>query len=269
MFLLTDTLVFTPNENQHRALVSFFYKTILIACLLLAVLIPGVSWAQEGLPLVTVTSNGDSQEYSASLQILILLTAMSFIPAALLMMTAFTRIIIVLAILRQAMGLQQTPPNQVLLGIALALTLLIMQPLFEVLYSQAVMPYLDESMPLLEALQQASIPVKNFMMRQTRDSDLDLFYQIANVTVPTNLNETPFSVAIPAFVTSELKTAFQIGFIIYIPFLVIDLVVASILMAMGMIMLSPQMISLPFKLMLFVLVDGWVMLMGTLASSFF
>lgn len=237
--------------------------------LLVLLMLPSWSFAIDGLPLITVTSNGDSQEYSASLQILILLTAMSFIPAALLMMTAFTRIIIVLAILRQAIGLQQTPPNQVLLGIALALTLLVMQPLFELIYAQAVQPYLDDQMPLMEALRQAAIPVKEFMLRQTREADLELFYNIANLRAATNLTDTPFSVAVPAFVTSELKTAFQIGFIIYIPFLVIDLVVASILMAMGMIMLSPQMISLPFKLMLFVLVDGWVMIMGSLASSFF
>ena len=239
----------------------FFFFALLLA--------PSLSFAVDGLPLVTVTSDGDSQEYSASLQILILLTAMSFIPAALLMMTAFTRIIIVLAILRQAIGLQQTPPNQVLLGIALALTLLVMHPLFELIYVQAVQPYLDEQMPLMDALKQAAIPVKEFMLRQTRDSDLELFYNIANLPASANLTDTPFAVAVPAFVTSELKTAFQIGFIIYIPFLVIDLVVASILMAMGMIMLSPQMISLPFKLMLFVLVDGWVMIMGSLASSFF
>ncbi|WP_422135150.1 flagellar type III secretion system pore protein FliP [Endozoicomonas sp. ALD040] len=232
-------------------------------------LTPSLSWGQEGFPLMTVTSNGDSQEYSASLQILILMTALSFIPAALLMMTSFTRIIIVLAILRQALGLQQTPPTQVLLGISLALTLIIMQPLFGLVYSQAVEPYLDEQLTMIEALKKAEVPVKDFMLRQTRDTDLELFYQIADITPPIDVAETPFSIAIPAFVTSELKTAFQIGFVIYIPFLVIDLVVASVLMAMGMIMLSPQMISLPFKLMLFVLVDGWAMIMGTLASSFF
>ncbi|MDD7804390.1 MAG: flagellar type III secretion system pore protein FliP [Endozoicomonas sp. (ex Botrylloides leachii)] len=226
-------------------------------------------FADTGLPLLTVTSDGASQEYSASLQILILLTALSFIPAALLMMTCFTRIIIVLAILRQGLGLQQTPPNQVLLGITLALTILIMTPLYESIYTVAVAPYLEDGMSLINALKEASVPVKDFMLRQTRDTDLELFYQIANKPVPANLSDTPLTVAIPAFVTSELKTAFQIGFIIYIPFLVIDLVVASVLMAMGMIMLSPQMISLPFKLMLFVLVDGWRMIMGTLASSFF
>lgn len=227
------------------------------------------SFAESGLPLITVTNDGDTTEYSASLQILILMTSLSFIPAALLMMTSFTRIIIVMAILRQALGLQQTPPNQVLLGITLALTLLIMTPLFESIYTTAVVPYLDDSQTLMEALKHASIPLKDFMLRQTRETDLELFFSIANQQIPTNLTDTPLSIAIPAFVTSELKTAFQIGFIIYIPFLVIDLVVASVLMAMGMIMLSPQMISLPFKLMLFVLVDGWAMIMGTMASSFF
>ncbi|USE39608.1 flagellar type III secretion system pore protein FliP [Endozoicomonas sp. SCSIO W0465] len=227
------------------------------------------SFAESGLPLITVTNNGDSTEYSASLQILILMTLLSFIPAALLMMTSFTRIIIVLAILRQALGLQQTPPNQVLLGITLALTILIMTPLFEDIYAVAVVPYLEDSKTLLEAFAQASLPIKDFMLKQTRETDLELFFGIAKQDIPVNLTDTPLSIAIPAFVTSELKTAFQIGFIIYIPFLVIDLVVASVLMAMGMIMLSPQMISLPFKLMLFVLVDGWAMIMGTMASSFF
>lgn len=221
------------------------------------------------MPLITVTNDGDTTEYSASLQILILMTTLSFIPAALLMMTSFTRIIIVMAILRQALGLQQTPPNQVLLGITLALTLLIMTPMFENIYTTAVVPYMDDSQTLMEALKQASIPLKDFMLRQTRETDLELFFSIANQQIPANLTDTPLSIAIPAFVTSELKTAFQIGFIIYIPFLVIDLVIASILMAMGMIMLSPQMISMPFKLMLFVLVDGWAMIMGTMASSFF
>ena len=227
------------------------------------------SFAEPSLPLITVTNNGDSTEYSTSLQILILMTSLSFIPAALMMMTSFTRIIIVMAILRQALGLQQTPPNQVILGITLALTILIMTPIFSDIYEVAVTPYLEENYTLLEALKQASVPMVDFMLKQTRESDLELFYNIANQSIPGNLNETPLSIAIPAFVTSELKTAFQIGFIIYIPFLVIDLVIASVLMAMGMIMLSPQMISLPIKLMLFVLVDGWAMIMGTMASSFF
>ena len=238
---------------------------------LLAVVVlclPALSWAAPaGLPVLTVTDTSEGQEYTASLQILLLMTLFSFIPAALLMMTSFTRIIIVLAILRQAMGLQQTPPTQVLIGVALALSLLVMMPIFEQIYIQAVTPYLNEQLPLLEALKAAGEPLRQFMLNNTRENDLNLFMRIANAENQT-LEQLSYSVLIPSFITSELKTAFQIGFIIFIPFLVIDLVVASVLMAMGMIMLSPQMISLPFKLMLFVLVDGWVLTIGTLASSF-
>jgi flagellar biosynthetic protein FliP len=223
--------------------------------------------APEGLPVFTVTDTNSGQEYSASLQILVLMTLIGFIPAALMMLTSFTRIIIVLAILRQAIGLQQSPPTQVLIGIALSLTLLIMAPMFGQIYNQAITPYLNEQMTMLQALETASQPLRTFMLNQTRETDLSLFMRIGNQEgIPPAQVSLP--VLIPSFVTSELKTAFQIGFIIYIPFLVIDLVVASVLMAMGMIMLSPQMISLPFKLMLFVLVDGWVLTMGTLASSF-
>lgn len=225
--------------------------------------------APQGMDILTVTNDGDSEQYSVTLQVLVLMTALSFLPAGLLMLTSFTRIIIVLAILRQAMGLQQTPPNRVLIGMALALTLLIMTPIFEAIYTAAVTPYLNEELGLLETLKVAAEPIKGFMLSNTRETDLAQFLGIANMTPPDKPEDVSFSVLIPAFVTSELKTAFQIGFIIYLPFLVIDLVVASVLMAMGMIMLSPQMISLPFKLMLFVLVDGWALTMGTLASSFF
>ncbi|WP_062262694.1 flagellar type III secretion system pore protein FliP [Endozoicomonas arenosclerae] len=236
--------------------------------LLALLLIPTLSLAEpSGFPLLTVTDTEDGQEYSATLQILVLMTLIGFIPAALMMLTSFTRIIIVLAILRQAIGLQQSPPNQVLIGIALALTLLIMSPIFGKMYNQAVTPYMNEELTMMQALKTASEPMRTFMLNQTRETDLSLFMRIGNEEgIP--LEEVSFSILIPSFITSELKTAFQIGFIIYIPFLVIDLVVASVLMAMGMIMLSPQMISLPFKLMLFVLVDGWVLTMGTLASSF-
>ncbi|MGB0360511.1 MAG: flagellar type III secretion system pore protein FliP, partial [Endozoicomonas sp.] len=178
--------------------------------------------AESGLPLISVKNAGGTTEYSASLQILILMTALSFIPAALLMMTSFTRIIIVMAILRQALGLQQTPPNQVLLGITLALTLLIMSPIFDTIYAEAIIPYLEESYTLIDALKQASIPITDFMLKQTRETDLQLFYEIANKEIPDSIDNIPLSIVIPAFVTSELKTAFQIGFIIYIPFLVID-----------------------------------------------
>lgn len=225
--------------------------------------------APQGMDILTVTNDGDSEQYSVTLQVLVLMTALSFLPAGLLMLTSFTRIIIVLAILRQAMGLQQTPPNRVLIGMALALTLLIMTPIFEAIYAAAVTPYLNEELGLLETLKAAADPIKGFMLSNTRETDLTQFLGIANMAPPDKPEDVSLSVLIPAFVTSELKTAFQIGFIIYLPFLVIDLVVASVLMAMGMIMLSPQMISLPFKLMLFVLVDGWALTMGTLASSFF
>lgn len=237
----------------------------LLSCLLL---IPSLSLAEAtSLPLFTISDTEDGQEYSASLQILILMTLIGFIPAALMMVTSFARIIIVLAILRQAMGLQQTPPNQVLIGIALALTLLIMSPVFTKIYNQAITPYMKNEMVMMEALEAGSKPLREFMLNQTREADLTLFMRIGNQENRA-LEDVTFPVLLPSFVTSELKTAFMIGFIIYIPFLVIDLVVASVLMAMGMIMLSPQMISLPFKLMLFVLVDGWVLTMGTLASSF-
>lgn len=232
-------------------------------------LLPLAAWAApDGMPLLTVTENGENREYSATLQILILMTAISFLPAALLMLTSFTRIIIVLAILRQAMGLQQTPPNRVLMGIALALTLLIMTPLFQDIYVSAITPYLNEEVSLLEAIKVAAVPMQGFMLSNTREIDLEQFLAIARIENLNSPEDVPFSVLVPSFITSELKTAFQIGFILFIPFLVIDLVVASVLMAMGMIMLSPQMISLPFKLMLFVLVDGWALTMGTLANSF-
>ena len=228
------------------------------------------SWAApQGMNVLNITDDGENQQYSVTLQVLLLMTALSFLPAALLMLTSFTRIIIVLAILRQAMGLQQTPPNRVLIGMALALTLLIMMPVFEAIYSAAVTPYLNEQLGMMETLKAASTPIRDFMLANTRTTDIEQFLGIANMAAPDTPQDLSFSILIPAFITSELKTAFQIGFIIYLPFLVIDLVVASVLMAMGMIMLSPQMISLPFKLMLFVLVDGWALTMGTLASSFF
>ncbi|MDV2856452.1 MULTISPECIES: flagellar type III secretion system pore protein FliP [Oceanimonas] len=217
---------------------------------------------------VTVTTNADgSQEYSLTLQVLALMTALSFLPAIVIMMTSFTRIIVVLSILRQALGLQQSPSNQVLIGISLFLSFFIMSPVLDRVNAEALQPYLAEEIGSKEALTRAEQPIRDFMLTQTRVKDLDTFLNIANVQV-NNEAEVPLRVLIPAFVTSELKTAFQIGFMLFLPFLVIDLVVASILMAMGMMMLSPMLISLPFKLMLFVLVDGWNLIMGTLATSF-
>lgn len=227
-------------------------------------------WADAGgLSAISVTTNPDgSQEYSVTLQVLAIMTALSFIPAAVIMMTSFTRIIVVLAILRQAIGLQQSPSNQLLIGITLFLTFFVMAPVFNEINDQALQPYLAEEMTSLEAVQVAMVPMKEFMLHQTRMRDLDTFASIAGVEEVDNLIDLPISVIIPAFITSELKTAFQIGFMLFIPFLIIDLVVASVLMAMGMMMLSPMIISLPFKLMMFVLVDGWILVMGTLATSY-
>ncbi|MBR9791105.1 MAG: flagellar type III secretion system pore protein FliP [Gammaproteobacteria bacterium] len=226
--------------------------------------------AQQGIPAVTVTNNGDgTQDYTMTLQALFIMTALSLIPAFIMMMTSFTRIIVVLSILRQAIGLQQSPSNQILVGVSLFLSLFIMTPVFDEINVRALQPYLDEEMTSMEAFEQAKGPMRAFMLSQTRVKDLETFVSIAGeedqYADPT---EVPLNILIPAFVTSELKTAFQIGFMLFIPFLIIDLVVASILMAMGMMMLSPMIVSLPFKLMLFVLVDGWNLIFGTLATSF-
>jgi len=222
-----------------------------------------------GVPALTVSTDENGlQNYSVSIQILLLMTALTVLPALLMMMTSFTRIMVVFAILRQALGLQQTPSNQILLGLALFLSFFIMTPVLQQINDVALQPYLNEQISAGEALAQAELPVRSFMMAQTRESDLSLFMELADSEPVATQQEIPFTVLVPAFVTSELKTAFQIGFMLFIPFLVIDLVVASVLMAMGMMMLSPIIISLPFKIMLFVLVDGWAMVIGTLAASF-
>lgn len=221
------------------------------------------------IPAITLSNGTDGQqEYSVSLQILLIMTALSFIPAFVILMTSFTRIIIVFSILRQALGLQQTPSNQILTGMALFLTLFIMAPVFDRINQTALQPYLNEQLTAQQAIDRAQGPLKEFMLAQTRQSDLDLFMRLSKRTDIASPDQVPLSILVPSFVTSELKTAFQIGFMIFIPFLIIDMVVASVLMAMGMMMLSPLIISLPFKIMLFVLVDGWALIMGTLASSF-
>jgi flagellar biosynthesis protein FliP len=238
--------------------------------LLTLFLLPIAVWAQPGIEAITVTTGKDgSQSYSLTLQILVLMTALSVLPSIVLMMSCFTRIIIVLGILRQALGTAQTPSNQVLIGMAMFLTFFVMSPVFDKVYSTALTPYLEDKLSMPAALQKASIPVREFMFAQTRESDINLFAGIANSGDFKTPEDVPFSILVPSFVTSELKTAFQMGFLIFIPFLIIDLVVASVLMSMGMMMLSPMIISLPFKLMLFVLVDGWALIMGSLASSFF
>ncbi len=238
---------------------------------LLCLCLPGAAFALDpGLPALSITSGkAGEQTFTLSLQVLAFMTALTFLPAALIMMTSFTRIIIVLAIIRQAVGLQTAPPNQVLVGLALFLTFFIMGPVFSSVNQDALQPYLEQKIDMQGALDRAGVPLRHFMMNQTRETDLSMFAGIANVELPSNLDEVPFSMLMPAFVTSELKTAFQIGFLVFIPFLIIDLVVASVLMAMGMMMLSPMIIALPFKIMLFVLVDGWTLLIGTLASSFY
>jgi len=225
--------------------------------------------AEAGIPAVTVTDTDGGQSYSVTLQILALMTVLTLLPAGLMMMTSFTRIIIVLAILRQAMGVQSTPSNQILIGLALFLTIFIMHPVFTKAYDDAVVPYMDGQIEFTAAFERAGAPFKEFMLAQTRETDIELFAAIGGYGEMQTPDDIPYSLLLPSFVTSELKTAFQIGFLIFIPFLIIDLVVASVLMAMGMMMLSPMLISLPFKLMLFVLIDGWALLMGTLASSFY
>ncbi|MGB5324662.1 MAG: flagellar type III secretion system pore protein FliP [Pseudomonadales bacterium] len=234
--------------------------------------LPGVALQRAtgpGLPVLSMTPRNDGgQDYSVTIQLLALMTALTLLPSLLLMMTSFTRIIIVFAILRQALGLQQTPSNQILLGLALFLTLFIMRPVFETVYTDAVQPYMQEQLSSVEAVQRAAAPVHEFMRAQTRESDIELFTRISRGDPVAQAQDISFFVLAPAFITSELKTAFQIGFLLFIPFLVIDLVVASVLMAMGMVMLSPIIISLPFKIMLFVLVDGWAMVVGSLAASY-
>ena len=236
---------------------------------LMFLFIPEVQAQSAGIPAISVDGGDtDGTTYSVTLEILALMTVLTLLPAILLMMTSFTRIIIVLSILRQALGTAQTPSNQIILGLSLFLTLFIMTPVIDQVYEIAVQPYMAGDLSALSALTEATAPFKTFMLAQTRETDIRMFADIAGITEIESPEKTPLTLLMPAFVTSELKTAFQIGFLIFIPFVVIDLVVASVLMSMGMMMLSPMIISLPFKLMLFVLVDGWSLIMGTLASSF-
>ncbi|MEZ8029535.1 flagellar biosynthetic protein FliP [Enterovibrio norvegicus] len=221
-----------------------------------------------GIPALTMTVNSDgTEDYSVTLQILALMTALGFLPAIVILMTSFTRIVVVMSILRQAMGLQQTPSNQVIIGISMFLTFFIMSPVIDRMNVSAVQPYMNEEISSKEAFERVQVPLREFMLKQTRVKDLETFVNMSGSDA-TDPETVPMSVLIPAFITSELKTAFQIGFMLFLPFLIIDLVVASVLMAMGMMMLSPMIVSLPFKLMLFVLVDGWNLILSTLAGSF-
>lgn len=241
----------------------------LAAGALACAVVPQMAWAQAApsLPLL-VGNNGGGTNFSVPIQTLLFFTTLSFLPAILLMMTGFTRIVIVLSLLRQALGTQSSPPNQVIIGLSLFLTLFVMGPTLDRVYEDAYKPYSTNAITFEAAIQKAEVPVRAFMQRQTRQSDYALFARLAKLPADTKIEDAPFRVVVPSFVISELKTAFQIGFMIFIPFLIIDMVVSSILMSLGMMMLSPVLVALPFKIMLFVLADGWNLLIGSLAASF-
>lgn len=239
------------------------------ALALLALMTQSAVMAQSGgqLPLL-VGTGGTGMSFSVPIQTLLFFTALSFLPAVLLMMTGFTRIVIVLSLLRQALGTQSAPPNQVVVGLSLFLTFFVMGPTLDKVYNDAYLPYTKNAISFEQALAKGEDPLRQFMSKQTRQSDLALFAKLAKLEPGVNAQNAPIRILVPAFVTSELKSAFQIGFMIFIPFLVIDIVVASVLMSLGMMMLSPVLVALPFKLMLFVLADGWNLLIGSLAASF-
>ena len=239
---------------------------------LLALLALPAAWAQgqgggASLPLIIGQGAGGAS-YSVPIQTLLFFTALGFLPAVLLLMTAFTRIVIVLSLLRQALGTPASPPNQVIIGLSLFLTFFVMSPVIDRVYAQAWEPYSRNQISFDQALERGAVPLREFMLKQTRQSDVQLFSRLAKLPPETKGEDVPMRVLVPAFVTSELKSAFQIGFLIFIPFLVIDMIVASVLMSLGMMMLSPVLVALPFKLMLFVLADGWNLLLGSLAASF-
>jgi flagellar biosynthesis protein FliP len=241
-----------------------------VVIMVLSLLFAGAAFAADpGIPFMTANAQTGGTQYSLPIQTLLFLTALGFLPALLLMMTAFTRVVIVLSLLRQALGTMQAPPNQVIVGMSLFLTFFIMSPVFDKIYQVAYQPYAEQKIGFNQAVEKGVIPLKDFMLKQTRQKDLAFFIDISGAQKPNGPEDVSLRTLVPAFVTSELKTAFQIGFIVFIPFIIIDFVVASILMAMGMMMVSPVIISLPFKLMLFVLVDGWALLMGSLVQSFY
>jgi len=254
---------------------SFFSRHVRpagqLAGLSLLSAIPCAALAQSSgganLPLL-VGQSGGSTSYSVPIQTLLFFTALSFLPAVLLLMTGFTRIVIVLSLMRQAIGTQAAPPNQVIVGLSLFLTFFVMGPTIDKVYTDAYQPYAENKIAFDEALKRGEVPMRAFMLKQTRQADVMLFAKLAKVDPSVKSADVPFKVLVPAFVTSELKSAFQIGFLIFIPFLVIDMIVASVLMSLGMMMLSPVLVALPFKLMLFVLADGWNLLLGSLAASF-
>ncbi len=270
-FVQKMTLTSTLCQDLLRFKKFFLYGFLSCATFLVALLMmsPAEGAVNDlDISAFTVKMNEDgTSDYSLNLQVVILMALFSFIPSILVMMTSFTRIVIVISILRQAIGLQSAPSNQVIIGIGLFMTVFVMTPVFDDVYTTAIEPYVEDKIEAREAFSLAQKPLHKFMLAQTRMSDLNSFSEYANVKID-KLEDVPMRVVIPAFIVSELKTAFQIGFMLFLPFLIIDLVVASILMAMGMMMLSPMIVSLPFKLMLFVLVDGWSLIMGTLMTSF-
>ena len=260
---------FETPQSKFSAHAAQGKRVLVVGIALIAMILSVPADAQTGLPIINMIDDGSGEtKYSLTLQLLALMTLLTLLPSLLLMMTSFVRIIIVMSLLRQALGTAQTPPNQVLVGISLFLTIFIMSPVLTSVYDQAITPYFEEQVSFDTALLKAEEPFRNFMLNQTREADIAMFAEIANNKDITSPAEVPLSTLVPAFITSELKSAFSIGFLIYIPFIVIDLVVASVLMSMGMMMLSPMMISMPFKLMLFVLVDGWTLIMGSLTGSF-
>lgn len=243
-------------------------RLVFATALLLPLLLPSLALAQALPALTSTPTAGGGTQWSLSIQTLLLMTGLTFLPAMLLMMTGFTRIIIVLSLLRSALGTQGSPPNQVLVGLALFLTFFIMAPVADKIYTDAYLPLAENKIDFVTALDRGAVPLRSFMLKQTREADITLFTKVAKLPKPESAETMPMRILIPAFATSELKTAFQIGFIVFIPFLIIDMVVASVLMSMGMMMMSPVIVALPFKIMLFVLVDGWVLLIGSLVQSF-
>ena len=260
---------FETPQSKSSAHAAQGKRVLVVGIALIAMILSVPADAQTGLPIINMIDDGSGEtKYSLTLQLLALMTLLTLLPSLLLMMTSFVRIIIVMSLLRQALGTAQTPPNQVLVGISLFLTIFIMSPVLTSVYDQAITPYFEEQVSFDTALLKAEVPVRGFMLNQTRETDIEMFAEIARNSDIETAADVPFTTLVPAFITSELKSAFTIGFLIYIPFIVIDLVVASVLMSMGMMMLSPMMISMPFKLMLFVLVDGWTLIMGSLTGSF-
>ena len=262
-----------PILRKEHAADAWVRRLLLLGtvCAVLALLVLSREAAAQASDLPLFNSKpaaGGGQNYSLPVQTLLVLSALAFLPAVLLLMTAFTRIVIVLSLLRHALGTQASPPNQVIIGLSLFLTLFVMGPVADRIYADAYVPYSEQKIGFDQALDRAQAPLRTFMLKQTREPDLALFYKLARQNPPQTKNDIPLRVLVPAFVTSELKTAFQIGFMVFLPFLIIDMVVASELMSMGMMMLSPVLISLPFKIMLFELFDGWTLLIGSLVARY-